>query len=422
MTKKRFQRDERGSIAIPFALVAFTITIAAGGAVDYSRAAAAKQELQAVVDALALKAAVAEEAGRGEIASRVARFRDANPQDGIDVRFEGNEIIVTGSRTVRPAFLGLVGVDALTVGATAVAFRPSAAATAKPARRAVCVLALNRTLRRAVDFGGNTTFDAPDCIVHANSDHAEALTVRGSATARAKRLCATGGVSGVAASMSCQRPRMHDPFLGKVAEPSRDRPCATVTSVGSNEDVDLQPGLYCETLHIQGTARLAPGDYVLMRGLQINSQADVTGTGVTFHIVDPPSLPAAQDTPFVINGGSRLHLTATPGTGMLIVQHGLGYSGFDMRVNGNSTTQLIGSVYVPRMALQVNGTGTFGELSHHTPLVADTVSFSGTSRVSARLDAFPKGHAPASVEDPDAAPSGSGDGAPAEALVVRLVR
>lgn len=420
MTITRFHRDERGSIAIQFALVAFTITVAAGGAVDYSRAAKERQELQAVVDALALKAAVAEEAGRGEIAPRVARFRDANPQDGITTRIEGNEVIVTGSRTVRPAFLGLVGVETLTVGATAVAFRPPA--RAKPARTAVCVLALNQTLRRAIDFGGNTTFDAPDCIVHANSDHAEALTVRGSATALAKRLCATGGVSGVAANMSCQRPRIPDPFVGKVAVPKLDGPCATVTTVGSNETVDLEPGLYCSTLHIQGTARLAPGDYVLMRGVQINSQADVTGTGVTFHIVDPPSLPAAADTTFVINGGSRLDLTAPSETGMLIVQHGLGYAGFEMRINGNSTTRLLGAVYVPRMTLQVNGTGTFGNLSRHTPIVADTISFSGTSRVSAQIDAFPKGHAPASVEDPDAPGSGSGDGALAEAPVVRLVR
>lgn len=374
--------NESGSIAIPFALAAFAVTVAAGGAVDYARVSKAQIELQARVE-------------RGPV-----RLATAGKDH---------------------AALGLLGFDRLTVAAKAVAyrpFRPQSEETPGENQLAVCVLALNAKAQGAIDFGGSTTFDGPDCVVHANSSHERALTVRGAASVTARMLCAKGGVSGAVKGAHCKGEVYPEGWSEAVVVPST---CQEVTEVGPHETVTLLPGTYCSTLHIQGTAILE-GDYFLKGGIHINSQAHVTGRDVTFHIVDPGrTLAEGDETPFTINGGSWLRLEA-PAHGMLIVQHGDAFAGRELRINGNSETRLYGRVYVPKMALHVNGTGGFGQLSRHMMVVADTVRFTGTSRIEASLASFPAGRKPVTIDDPDAVVQEEGHDGAETLASVRLLR
>jgi Flp pilus assembly protein TadG len=62
---RRFAADQRGVVAVIFALTLLPLLMGAGVAIDYSRAASARSDLQAAVDAAALAVGrVAIELGR----------------------------------------------------------------------------------------------------------------------------------------------------------------------------------------------------------------------------------------------------------------------------------------------------------------------------------------------------------------------
>ncbi len=160
----------------------------------------------------------------------------------------------------------------------------------------------------------------------------------------------------------------------------------TNVAVGPNQNKTLEPGTYCGGIDLKGTVTLRPGLYIIKGGtLSINSQANVTGEGVTFYLTDTGAS-------FDINGGGTVRLTApTSGTyqNMLIIQDREANAGAVNKLNGNSATFVKGAIYTPTQAISITGSGGFGSTSGFTPLVASTLSFSGNSTTQADVDRNP---------------------------------
>lgn len=389
---RRFSTDGSGSIAVQFGLAATVLVMFAGGAIDYAMLSKARGDLQAVTDTVALRLAALPREDRGATAAGLAALGLDRADALISIADDGGRVTVNGRRTFVPAFMKIAGFAEIEVSARAVAesvgvkTEATAPGSGESGKLTTCILALNRFASGAVSFGGNTTFNAPNCVVQANSLHASAIERRGSATANAAAFCAQGGIVGISQNVHSDC-FVDDPYAG-VPKPVIGQ-CAAVTSVDSGEAAYFRAGTYCAPLEIRGTATFEKGVYVLRQGMQINAQAQVRGEGVIFYLTGDPS--GTIDATFHINGGADVRLSAPVDghyEGLLLVQDRTASPGAENRLNGNSGTYLRGAIYTPTQRIRINGTGDFGSLTDHMPVVADLIEFSGNSRANANASAY----------------------------------
>jgi Putative Flp pilus-assembly TadE/G-like/von Willebrand factor type A domain len=126
-TFRRFKNDTRGTTAVIFGLAALPLVGFAGAAVDYSRASAARADLQRAADATAL--ALVRDAGRLTDAQLQARGRTlfgslfrtgsditANP---LTVTRDAKTIRVAASATVQTTLLNVMGFRQIEIGTDA---------------------------------------------------------------------------------------------------------------------------------------------------------------------------------------------------------------------------------------------------------------------------------------------------------------
>lgn len=393
-TIRRFLQDTRGNTGVAFAIAAIPVLAMAGAAIDYSQASSARQRLQNLADQAAINAVINTDLSDTQVDRLMASYNGTQASqtgsaaptiDGgrnltATVGSSDQSVTVRATEQMPTSLLGLVGIDNISLAVSSKAVRDDKGPP-------VCVLALNPTASSAVMFSGNASFTAEGCAVQSNSSASDALSIQGSSTVKAGGYCAYGGVSAPSTldpkpKAGCMRKR--DPFAslpqttagGCIGNNNK------TYQVGSNKTETLRPGTYCG-LDINGNATLSPGTYIIKDGaFSISSQATVKGDGVTIYLTGSGSS-------FTINGGGSISLTApTSGTyqGMLIVQDRT--SGSGNKINGNSSTKLVGAVYTPTRSLTVNGTSGFGTLSAFAPLVADIITFSGNSTTKADTTAM----------------------------------
>jgi len=380
---KRFHTAEQGNVAIVFALTLLPMTAFAGAALDYSRAGAARNKLQTATDASALGAAVATNVSTDQqrIAFAEALFK-ANeiPGASASAAIVGGKVVVTARATVKTTAMSLMQVPQMEVGARSVAAR---ATPGPPA----CVLALNKTVSGAVSFSGTTDFKAVGCTVHSNSRSSQGISVSGAATVAAGGFCSAGGVSTTTPLTPEPRtncPQLSDPFRNLASPVTTGCTYANNVQVQPNEQKTLSPGIYCSGLSIKGGATLQAGVYVIKGPLTINSQAAVTGTGVTFYLT-------GSQAGFTINAGAALSLEA-PKTGdyggLLIFQDRTANAGATNTLNGSAGTKLVGAIYTATQTVSVSGGSGFGQQSPLMPIIADQIKFSGSMTANADVSGF----------------------------------
>lgn len=370
-----FRSDRRGSLAANFALTLLPIIGFAGAAIDYSRAVAAKSQLQAAIDRMALQAIdLPPEERLAQILAAMTPGSDGEPDVSIDG--DRDTVSIVASRSVPTSVLKAVGIESIPVAAR------SGAAIVENGPP-VCVLALNETASGAVTFSGSSVYVGRDCVVHSNSRHSQALVIQGSARPQAAGFCSVGGASAPADLSPQPREKCRparDPFAG-LQRPSSAGCDHNNLSINPQQNRRLSPGVYCGGLTVRGTARLEPGIYVIKDGsLSVNSQAAITGAGVTIFVT-------GLNGGFTINGGGNVSLSApTEGAfgGVLIFHDPASNPGTENRINGDSGTILQGGVYTPAHAIRLNGSSGFGQETAYMPVVADRVTITGNTDM--RLD------------------------------------
>ena len=132
-------------------------------------------------------------------------------------------------------------------------------------------------------------------------------------------------------------------------------------------------------MDLKGTVTLNPGVYIIDGGsLSINSQANVTGEGVTFVLTGPTPNAIATVS---INGGANLQLTAPDDSqdplwaGILFYQDPAGVA--THTINGGSTLQFEGIIYMPTGDISFSGGAT--QQADCLLLVSRIVRFTGDS-------------------------------------------
>ena len=123
-------------------------------------------------------------------------------------------------------------------------------------------------------------------------------------------------------------------------------------TVNAQDDITLQPGLYCfDSLHVNG-------------------QAAFRGTGVTIYMRGD----------LTINGGADINLAAPTGEVSPAIRNVVIYCApdTDVQLNGNSGSSYTGTIYCPQSDLVLTGTGDVNP-TYHTQIIGKTVEFGGTA-------------------------------------------
>lgn len=380
---QRFRNADQGNIGMVFALSLLPVVGMAGGALDYTRATTTRQKLQAATDMAALGAAtansVSSDAQRIALAQSLFKANDTSGAT-VSASVAGDKVTVVADARVKTTLMSVMQVSEIALSVRSTAAR---ATSGPPA----CVLALNKTVSGAITFSGSADFLAVGCSVHSNSRSPSSLSISGSGSVTAAGFCSAGGVSTSKAitpepRLNCRQ--IDDPFQSLPAPVTTGCTYPNLVQVQPNDQRTLAPGIYCGGLTIKGEATLQAGVYVIKGPLTINSQAAVSGSGVTFYLT-------GSGAGFSINGGGAVTLTApTSGVygGVLVFQDRLANVGATNTLNGGASTKLVGAIYTAAQELSVNGGSGFGQQSQLMPIVADQVKFSGSTTAKADVTGF----------------------------------
>lgn len=132
----------------------------------------------------------------------------------------------------------------------------------------------------------------------------------------------------------------------------------------------MTPGNWSGTFPPNGVQTLSPGTYCINGNFRLNAHDDLSGTGVTIFM---------QSGDIDWNGGAKANLSApTSGdlAGLLIYAPMSNTN--TMRFNGNATSTLTGTIFMPAAPLVYNGTGNLNP--SHVQIIAYTVELTGSNQ------------------------------------------
>jgi hypothetical protein len=394
--------DERGSVAI---LAGAGIAVAAGVAaftVDLSNAYAVQGRLQNAADAAAL-AAVQRLPGSPEAARAAAlELTSLNVQasDGI-VAGESDIELGRWSAEARTFHAGLAPYDAVRVTArrSAAAGNPvksyfggllgasqfdvaaDAIAVLSPAP---CVIALDRSASGAFWATGTADVRA-NCGIQVNSTASDALRANGASSVAATSICVAGGTSGRnIAPLPQPGCRLHPDPLRALPEPEAPGGCylEDVTITGN---LDLPAGVkLCGRIQVTAHARLwlNPGiTYFENAELHLAGQASIEGSEALLYFDRNSSFHLASQ------GTVRLDPPRTgPYRGIAIFQSRKG--GVKRgKIVGGRELQIGGTIYAPRLDLEMAGHSALAGEIGLGYVIANTVKLAGTAKAVVTRDA-----------------------------------
>ncbi len=392
---RRIIRDERGN-ALAIGAAALPLLLGgAGMAVDTVQISLAKRQLQRSADSAAIAGAHAalQSFSASDAVNRDLAVNNDVPLDGAPVvqnaptsgPYAGNPRAVRVQLTTQRSLSFL---SVFTGGPTEITVSATAAGVVDGE---FCMLALDDSATDpGVSLGGNTTVNI-GCGISTNSRAPVAITAGGSSLITASPIMAVGGVpasSNFAPGtelVSYVAPQQ-DPF-GALPLPAPSN-CTGKLNVGPRQTRTISPGsdgTACYNgMDLKGNVSFAPGVYYINgSSLDFGSQANVSGTGVTFILTstnatsDPSSIATMSS-----HGGATVNLSGPssgPYEGVIFYQDPRAPLGQTQKFNGNSSSSLEGAFYFPRAHLEFSGTS--GMQTRCMQLVARRLVFTGNSRI-----------------------------------------
>jgi Flp pilus assembly protein TadG len=387
-----FKNDQRGSLAVLFAVGAVPLIALVGASVDYSRALASKSAMQGAADATALAVAKQIQIGSNSPDATVmfnAVFSRPDVQltsvsSNVASSANGSTISVSASGSISTSFLRILGYQSIPLQANSVATETT--------QTDGCVLALDSSVDSAVSMGGSTNVNLANCSVYSDSNSTTALNISGSATLSADSIGAVGGVSISSSNVTTadgiwtHLQGLVDPYAD-VQMPSYSGCTQNNLNVKTTQTID--PGVYCNGIGVNAgaTLTLTPGLYFIDRGaFSVNGGGTVSGTGVTLIFTSSTGSNWADLT---INGNAVVNLTAPisgPTAGLVVFADRGTPVGTSFKLNGGSSQIFGGAIYAPTGAISYSGGASTS--TSCTQIVGNTVSFSGNSDVAVNCSSY----------------------------------
>jgi Flp pilus assembly protein TadG len=347
----RFCRANTGNVAVIFAIAAIPVIGSIGTAVDLAKANDVSVKLQAALDAAVLAGSTQTSAKQVSTASAIFNGDFAGKYGAIAtasfVQNADGSLSGTASSSVRASFLGVFGISSIPVNATATA-SPGA-----QAKTPVCILLANGLKSQALLVNSGAQITAPNCEIDVLSTQSPAAIFN--TTLNVQNICIKGSTiiknGGANPPVQTGCAAISDPFAGKLPTVAVGA-CDYNGQVYNPGSVTINPGVYCGWTNFNGsgTLTLNPGLYVIENGgMTFNSGWTVTGTGVTFYLVD-------QNATITFNGNVNANLSA-PTTGTyanILMFEPTGLSNSNLPINGTSGSSFTGLMYLPSRDVTIN--------------------------------------------------------------------
>jgi len=410
-----YRKDSSGQIAVITALIGLPLLLIGASAYDISVAHNRNEALRTAIDAAALAAVIPDNMTDAQ--------RYAYAQTVFDNNYFGREqasLAITGNRE-RVDIVGEVAIPTTISGILGVDYVHVREATAAELTRSdiVCVLALDPSGDRAIEFADQATFNAPACSVQVNSTSPFAMVSGVVTPPSAKSFCVSGIALGdyypfvknactpipdpyanlpIPEDGACidtrtlshrsghflRRMREHSPFgVGEATENLEDI---------IEDNTIMRPGTYCNGLDIRGrNVIFPPGTYIIKGGkFRVRESSQAEGQDVTFIL-------KGRRVSLSIESDSQLTLKA-PLTGAyagLVFYQIAEISPTGRRVKFPTDTssiksggglRIVGTAYFPTQELQISSDKPVASQSPATSFIAYRLKFSGKSNTQVHVD------------------------------------
>lgn len=401
-------RNSQGHIAVTTAFLGLPLVFTAGYAVEYNRAEQSRSAISSALDAAALAAVIPDglsTAERKEYATGVfEKNYFGNVPVTLEIQASREEVSIVGIGAVSTLTSGAFGVNSISVRERSKAVLTKA--------DVVCILALDPTGDKAIEFTDQAKFQSPACSVQANSVSAKALYSKVRTPPTAKSFCTAGISDGT-----------FKPFVKHACTPvddpyenlrtPKDGRCVNLNKITVKEFDDggerhffdvidnnavLYPGTYCRGLKVEGVnVRFMPGVYIFKNEkLEIKKEAQAQGQGVTFVL-------KGDKASVKIESGATLMLSAQetgPYEGLVFFQSPhMGSSSAKAATRSNKKVKIgkseigasggltiVGTAYFPTQELIISSEIGVAAQSPATAFIAYRLKFKGKSVTKINVD------------------------------------
>lgn len=429
----RLWRDRRGN-ALAIACAAMPMVVACAGlATDTIQWTLWKRQLQRAADSAAISGVYDRENASGattNTSTAVCRdlalnlhtwmsLQGSTPCTGsagsystltypADTTYQTNQVSVTLKIQQPLPFSSLFMSSAPLITASATAASIAASGDA-------CIEALETgSTTTGISNSGNTTINAPTCILFSNSPASNSASANGSASVTAKAIAAVGGIAmssnWIVDKYIPYSPPLPDPFASVTPDPTQ------MHCIGATLD-DGTDWTKLGTTNCFGAISLKPGRTInvpnnfgpiYVNGGSVDLKGTFNCTGCTIVMTNTSAASNATIGSWTSNASANNNISApTSGTykGIAVYQDRRATGNTD-KINGGSSNVIQGAVYFPKDILQINGSGN--SVSLCSMFIAKDIVFTGNSSIA--------------ISSPDdTACSGSGMPSNSATKMVRLV-
>lgn len=382
-----FSRSRTGSMALFASGLLLVAVLVVGGVVDYISLITQRQQVQSAADRAALGAAremqiaTRDEERLAAVARLIATAALDNLED-IDVSTrkleDGRAIQVTITSAPRVFFPGIIGMNAGPVSARAIAEIQGSA---------VCMIGLEVKATSTLFLQKKAAITARNCAIYSNSRNKEGIRVEGDARVNADFICSAGGVKidkklALSPEPLTDCPPLSDPLANRPA-PSFGACTHSKFKLAKGAAQTLAPGVYCGGMEIEGAATLKEGVYIIKDGqLRVKKNGKLLGKHVGFFLT-------GKDALINFEKETKIELTGPrngPLAGLLFYEDRnviaadesdvveLDPEGLpkpkEHRIRSDDARELVGTIYIPRNRLLVDGDKPIASESAYTVIVA----------------------------------------------------
>jgi len=267
----------------------------------------------------------------------------------------------------------------------------TARAVAVPNSGTGCVLGLDPTASSTVSVSGSNNLNLINCNLYSDSNAAPSLNVSGSANVSANQVGVVGTVSGASNITATNGIKtgmraVTDPYAN--VTPTMPTHCDYNNKMQVKGTTTLSPGVYCGDISVNAGATLtfSPGIYYFSgANLSVAGNATITGSGVTLIFTGSGNNWGSA----TIGSNANVTLTApTSGVTKGIVMYGDRNMpvGTAFSLEGGGTQNFGGAIDLPKAALKFSGGN--GTTTSCTQIIADTITFTGSSNVQVNCAAL----------------------------------
>lgn len=391
-----FMRDDKGTVALLMGVAAIPVFLAAGVALDTNRVIDANVNLQNLADGAALTGAASQ--GTAEQKKQQAiNYLAHNKIKTYGVSYTW-QVSVTDNIvnvSLKSSIKGTLTQVAFGNGAkTGMMTEARASWETTPAYNA-CIVATDANADGAIRLSSNGDFISDTCFLHANSTDSEAVRIETAKTVTAQGIHTRGDSLNQIGGLYVNAPwskTMAEVLENTVAGPGH----GSSTSITVNGNTALSNRIYDDIKVESGTGTFTPGIHYVKGDIEIESQAELKGEGVTIVLLDDEArIRADQGGKLNVRAPTRQELINLAASTDELRLAGVAVAASsshndddhdDIKIQLGSGSNIRGAIYMPGRKLRLETSSGYNANSEYAPILARKIDIRNTGSLTVGFD------------------------------------